>query len=134
MQKIYTDPVSRAAPVRFVLSQQLRRAAAEELGKTKGFYFGSAIEDAEVVIQGGREALVALESLLQERGGEWFEQGGAPGWFDAAVFAYTGPLLDRRMDWARNGLGPGLMELSGLMGHRKRVAERCGWEIQMAST
>lgn len=121
----YVDGASRSVAVRFVLATQLRRAAAAEMRKSSP---SESAADARDVLEQGTEALAALEELLAARGGRWFETAEEPGWFDAAVYAYTGPLLDARMGWARNELGNALARLDGLVDHRRRMARRCGWE------
>ncbi|GAM85926.1 hypothetical protein ANO11243_039360 [Dothideomycetidae sp. 11243] len=124
LSRLYLETASSVEVVRYVTHAQLRKAAGEELRNSSG---PAGVEEAELLAQ-GVEALGALNELLSSGGGTWFSSEDEPGWLDAAVFAYTGPLLDRRMEWARNGLGDALKDMDALMRHRQGIAKRCGWD------
>lgn len=122
MTKQYIAPASRSWVVQLATGAQLRKAAADELRKS-----GLGTTSEEELLGQGREALEALEELLSRRGGKWFSGAEDPGWFDAAVCAYTRPLLDSRMGWARNTLGEALLDSPGLIAHHSAISNRCGW-------
>ncbi|KAF2154698.1 hypothetical protein K461DRAFT_319223 [Myriangium duriaei CBS 260.36] len=126
VEALYVAPASRSSAVRLFTAAQLRKAAAEELRKSGGAAMEE--EEEEELVEQGREALRALDELLTSREGRWFSGSEEPGWFDAMVYAYTGPLLDERMGWVRNGLGDALLELHELRQHRRRIGQRCGWD------
>ena len=69
------------------------------------------------------KAFTALSTLLGED--EWFFGAQEPGLMDAAVFSYTGLILDEGFGWGEWGLWNAVDERGNLKGHRERVLR--GW-------
>ncbi|KAL1864786.1 hypothetical protein VTK73DRAFT_5665 [Phialemonium thermophilum] len=139
LQALYLDPATACRPVRATLHAQLRRAAAAEVAKwTTASSPYSDVDDAvaAALYAEAASAFDALASLLAESGDEhaWFS-GARPGELDAAVFAYTQPLLaerseegalgwrDQRLPEAARRAGDG-----ALVRHRARI-----WDLYYRS-
>ncbi|KAI1495211.1 hypothetical protein F5X96DRAFT_207778 [Biscogniauxia mediterranea] len=117
--QLYIAPVSNAAHVRTAILYQLRRAAEAEIVRSTR----RPAVDPVALYSEAREAFRALETVLKS--GPWFFDSSQPGLFDASVFAYTHPILDKGLPWEDRRLADILKECPGLMEHRERILKRC---------
>ena len=115
-RRLYVNPSTTNSIVRSALSAQLQQAARTELLKLSHYI------DADDLIAEAGNAFEALSSLLSDN--EYFFGRPKPGLFDAEVFAYTHLILDEKMGWKRNALGPLLKKHENLVQHRERLLER----------
>ena len=77
------------------------------------------IIDIDDLYSEANNAFDALSTLLGE---DMFFFGNMnPGLFDAAVFAYTHLLSDKRMGWKETRLINGLKKHKNLMAHQQRI-------------
>ncbi|KAH8881613.1 hypothetical protein GQ53DRAFT_496258 [Thozetella sp. PMI_491] len=125
LRQLYITPTSSAFPIQVALLRQLRRAAEAEILKSTP---GAATIDAGQLYAEARDALAALETLLQSSRSQWFWDAEAPTLFDASVFAYMGLLMPggRHSLWPDENAKPvGLKEASAgaekLCEHQRRL-------------
>ncbi|PHH87302.1 hypothetical protein CDD83_9044 [Cordyceps sp. RAO-2017] len=120
---LYFSPSSSAASSSLLLraanQRALRAAATAEILKTTR----RPLLDPPALAAEAEAAFRALSALLADD--DWFFGARAPGLFDAAVFAYTHPILDDGLAWADDGLGARLARFANLVAHRTALYERC---------
>lgn len=118
MREQYIEPSTSNSVVRKILTHQLRRAAQAELlksGEATAFDVHGIFADAD-------DALGALSMLL--RGDEWFFGTASPSLFDASVFAYLHPILERgNRGWCDRRLITAVIRRSNLVRHRQRILD-----------
>lgn len=103
----------------------LRNAATSEILKTTRRAVISPLQ----LLADATDALRSLSALLADN--DWFFGRPEPGLFDAEVFAYTYLILDETFGWADDySLARCLAKFDNLVGHRRRLHERCWPEAQ----
>ncbi|KAI4229260.1 MAG: hypothetical protein L6R36_001008 [Xanthoria steineri] len=120
---LYISPATSAPPARLALSYSLRTSALEELTRAST----SSVIDLSALYRESDDAFSALSEMLGDD--DWFFGEAEPGFFDAAVFAYTHLLCDEKMGWKteEERLGRSLREgkWKNLIEHERRVFDRC---------
>ncbi|KAI9757317.1 MAG: hypothetical protein M1815_001403 [Lichina confinis] len=116
MREQYIEPSTSNSVVRKILAHQLRRAAQAELlksGEAPALDVDGTFADAD-------DALGALSTLLG--GNEWFFGATSPSLFDASVFAYLNPILERSAHgWRDLRLITAVISRPNLVIHRQRI-------------
>ncbi|KAL7939808.1 hypothetical protein V8C35DRAFT_287747 [Trichoderma chlorosporum] len=122
LKSLYLPP----SPILYLPSlHALRAAATDEILKTTR----RPVVDPRRLLVDAADALRSLSALLA--GDDWFFGQPAPGLFDAQVFAYTHLILDEAFGWADDySLARSLVEFDNLVGHRRRLYERCWPEAE----
>lgn len=110
---LYITTASSNVFVQFALGRQLQQAAREELVKY------TSIIDGQELLDGADKAFEALSTLLG--GDEFFFGLGAPGLFDASVFAYTNLLASGQMKWKNTAMKDHFTQYDNLVAHQHRL-------------
>lgn len=120
---LYINPATTTGIVREILSYQLESAAQNEVLKAGPGGGGGGGANLDEIFVEAEEAFEALATLLGAD--EWFFGADGPSLFDAAVFAYTHPLLDENMGWRQQRLGE-CVRRAGIGGRGRGKAEGGG--------